>query len=106
MGVLTAVFPNARHITLDVAWVLWCVVKWWCEKENQSLGTADKFIFNSTHGARRTAPFSGPAHDSPGLRDRVDLAFRVFRRAERCAIIEVRAAIPFPVPTVAFERRL
>src|SRR6185369_1051722 len=39
----------------------------------------------------------------PALRDGVDLAFLVVRRAERCAVVEVSAPVPFAVPAVALD---
>ena len=81
------------------------MVKRRSEKKNQSFGAAHQLTIDSAHGARRTARFGGAAHDSPGLRDRVDPAFRVFSGTERRAIIEVSAAIPFAVPAIAFQRR-
>src|ERR1019366_8487310 len=103
MGVLAAVFSDARHITFNVAWVVLRVFKRRCEEENQSLGTAHQLLIHSAHGARRAARFGSTAHDAPGLRDRVDLAFRVSSGAQRRAVIKVSAAIPFAIPTIVFE---
>src|SRR5579863_3438214 len=103
MGVLATVFSDAGHVALNIAGVMQCVVKRRCEKENQSLRTAHQLMIYRAHGTRRTARFSSSAHDTPGLRDRVNLALLVFRRAQGCAIIKVSAAIPFAIPTIPFE---
>src|SRR5579863_9942533 len=106
MGVLAAVFTDAVHVAFDVAWVIRGAVKGRGEQKNQSLGATHLLPVDCVHGARRTARFSSPAYDSPGLRDRVDPAFRIFHRAKRRSIIIIGAAIPFAIPSIPFERRL
>ena len=53
--------------------------------------------------ARRIA---GAGDHRPGLRDGIDAAFVVRRRAERRAVVEIGAPIPFAVPSFALERLL
>src|SRR5258708_3667337 len=106
MGVLPAVFPDARQITSYVAGVMLRIFERRGEEENQPLEAAHQAMIHSGHGARRPARFGRTTYDSPGLRDRVDLAFRVFSGAQRGPIIKVSAAIPFTVPAIAFQRCL
>src|SRR6185312_5214348 len=47
----------------------------------------------------------GAGEHRPALRDRIDAAFLVAGRAERRAVVEVRAAVPLAVPAVLVDAR-
>src|SRR5260370_21729643 len=104
MGVWPAIFADAWWVSLDIARMERGVVEGWCEEQRQSVGAADQFFLNRRHRDGCTSRIGSGRNHTPGLRDRVDLAFGARRRAERCSIIEVAAPVPFPVPALTLKR--
>ena len=102
--VLAAVFAHAGDVALDVAGV---------QRSDLSNGGSSSWISRASRRTRRRSTLSMASSDrsrvpAPERTDqlcehRVDLAFRVGGRAERRAVVEVGAAIPFAVPAVLFD---
>src|SRR5271157_3650099 len=103
MGILAAVFTDARQISFDVPRVLGRLIKRRGKYQYQPFRQPHQVVVDCGHGPRSTGWFSGTTEDSPGLNNGVNAALLVFGRAERRAIIEEGPAIPLSVPTFALE---
>src|SRR4029079_5842089 len=103
MRVLAAIFTHSRHIAFDVAGVQVRLVEWRIEQQDQSGIPADEPTINALH--RDGSPLMGARarNTRPALRDRIDLAFFILGRPERRSIVEIRPAIPGPVPSVVLN---
>ena len=102
--VLAAILAHAGDVALDVAGIESRFV----ERRIEKLDRAER---RGGPGGGRAAPWPdacrfgspGAGENRPALRDGIDLAFRIGRRAERRAVVEVGAAIPLAVPAVLFD---
>ena len=99
--VLAAVLSHARDVAFDVAGIQVRLVERRIEELDQRIVAADQALVHRLHGhARALRRSPGPGEHRPALRDRIDLALGVARRAERRAVVEVGAAIPLAIPAV------
>ena len=103
VGVLAAVLAHAGHVALDVAGVQLRLVEGRIEQLDQAVLAAHQALVHRLHGQARALGVARPGQHRPALRDRIDPAFAVVRRAQRRAVVEPGAAIPVAVPGVAFE---
>src|ERR1019366_10161750 len=100
VGVLATVFADSRWVPLEVAGVERGLVECRGENEMDAELATHELLFHRCHrlplavGARQTG------HHAPGLGDRINATFVVGRRAEGCAVVEIRATIPLTVPAV------
>ena len=106
MGVLAAVLAYPGRITLDVTRIQRGLVKWRREQQRQAVVAPDQFPLDRAHCFRRPIARRRARERRPGLRDRVDAALLACRRAQRLAVVEKGAPIPFSVPRFIFERGL
>src|SRR5258708_15187586 len=105
MGVLPAVFTNARHITFDITGVERRAIERRREQKDEPFGPKDQLTIDGRHGPDGSPVLCGPTQHSPGLSNRVNPALGIRCRAKRRAVIEVGAAVPFAIPTFPLERR-
>ena len=103
MGILPAVFPHPGNVALDVAGIQVRFVERRVQKLDQAVLPANKELVHRFHCRARAFGIPGAGQNRPALRDRVDLAFGIARRAERRAVVEVSAPVPFAVPAVLFD---
>src|SRR3972149_4095014 len=103
MGVRAAVLANARGIALDVAGSDSRMVEWRGEKDHESLVPPNQMLLDRGHCLCRAGRLRGARDHSPGLRDRIDPAFLARDGSERCAVVEIGAAIPVAVPRLRFQ---
>ena len=98
VGVLPAIFPKSRRITLDVPGVLLRLV----ERRRQELQHAEPARnqegTHAVHGPVREFRRRDAGQHGPGLREGIDAAFVVLRRSQRRPIVVIAAAKPLPVP--------
>src|SRR6476661_6337809 len=106
VGILAAVFTNARHVSFDIARIPRHTVERWSQEENEPVPPVHKMLFDRRHGARSAARVFGAADYSPGLRNGIDAALRVCSGTEWRTVVKVRAAVPFSIPPVPFDRGL
>src|ERR1700723_683503 len=104
--VLAAVFPDSRNVALDVPGIMRGVIKRRRQEQGQPGRSPDQMVIDRSHSPHSARRLRRAADDSPGLSNRVDAAFRVGGRAERCSIVVVGATVPLAVPAIAFERGL
>ena len=106
MGVLAAVLANAGRIAFDVARIERGLVEWRREQQGQTVVPPDQHSLDRAHRYRRPIALRRAREHRPGLRDRIDAALVVRRRAQRLAVVEKGAPIPFTVPRLALKRGL
>ena len=98
MGVLRAILPHARHVSFDVAGVVYRSVERWREQHQEPRILAHEVTVEGRHRLTGTGRWRGFGYHAPALRDRVDGALSFTRTPERCPIVEVRSPIPLAVP--------
>ncbi len=103
VGVLAAVFAHAGHVALDISGVQVGLVERRVEQLDQARFAPNQACVQRLHGTARMIGIRDAGQHRPTLRDRVDLAFAVARRAQRGAVVEPGAAIPAAVPGVLFD---
>ena len=103
VGVLAAVFPHPRHVALDVPGVEVRGVERRGEQFDKPRLADHKAFLHRRQGLPGPSGIAAAGQDRPALADGVDLAFLVFRRAERRAVVEVGPAVPLAVPAVGFD---
>src|SRR6266536_4851232 len=106
MGVLAAVFANARRLALDVAGVESGAVEWRIQENDEPVSRMNQPLLHRGHRPRRARRLRGARDHSPRLRDRIDPAFLARSRSQRGAVVEIRAAIPVAVPRLLVQRDL
>ena len=104
MRVLAAVLAHARDVAFDVAGIQGRLVEGRIEELDQRGVAAHEARVDGVHRHARIAAAS-PAPESTDqlCAKRIDLAFGVAGRAERRAVVEIGAAIPFAVPAVLLD---
>src|SRR5205085_3560424 len=102
--VLAAVLAHARHVAFDVAGIERTLIKWRREEDDQTFAALDQILFDRSHRTVRAMRIGRAGDDAPTLRNRINAALFVLRRAERRAIVKVRAPVPIAVPRFGFER--
>ena len=102
--VLPAVFPDARRIALDVAGLLRRLVERRAEEQQRLRPAHDERRADRIHRAFGEPLRHRAGQHRPRLRNRVDGALVVLRRAQRASIVVVAAPVPFAVPR-EFELR-
>ena len=103
MGVLAAVFANARRIALDVAGIESGAVEWRGEEDHEPVVRPNQLLLHRGHRPRRARRLRGARDHRPGLRDRIDPAFLARGGSQRGAVVEIGAAIPVAVPRLRFQ---
>src|SRR5882672_6585353 len=106
VGVLSAVFPDARRVSFYIPGVEGCPVEGRREEQQEPGLAPDEMTFDGPHGLACARAVTGTGEDRPGLRDGVDPALVVRRRPERRSIVEKRPPVPLAVPRLPLERSL
>ena len=102
--VLPAVLAHARHIPFDVTGIERASIKGRREEYDETIAAPDQILFDRSHRALGAVHVGRAGDDAPTLRNRINAALFVLRRAERRAVVEVRAPVPVAVPCLGFER--
>ena len=102
--VLATVLADARQVALHIPRVDVGMVERRCEQQHHAVAAPDQQLVDRRHCLSGPCRIGGAGQHGPRLRDRIDPAFRVDRRAQRGAVVEEGAAVPAPVPTLALER--
>ncbi len=100
MRVLAAIFAHAGNVTFDVAGIERRFVERRIEQLDQAGLAADEPLFDRVHRKARPLGIPRAGENGPALRQRINLALCVGVRANRIAIIKIRAAIPLSIPRV------
>ena len=79
MGILTAIFPQARRIAKNIAGVLGGAIKRRGQEQGQTLLRQDQFALHRGHGLSGAVGGGGPRQDRPGLGDGIDAALFIGR---------------------------
>src|SRR5688572_12845003 len=93
MRVLTAIFADAGYVTLDVTRIQVRFIEGRIEQQDQARIAADEAPVDALQRLNGPLVRPGARENRPALRDGIDLALLVNGRAERRAVVEVRAAI-------------
>ncbi len=96
---------GCRQVALDVAGVERLVVERRGEQEDQPPVAVDQVFVDGLQRPAGPRRIAGAGEHGPRLRDRVDPAGDVLRRAQRGAVVEVGAAVPVAVPGVGLDGR-
>ncbi len=96
--VLRAVLAYTGQVALDVAGVVRHVIERRREQHDQPRVVAHELVLERAHRLLLARRIAGAGDHAPALRDRIDAALLARARAERRAIVEVGAPIPFAVP--------
>src|SRR5205085_4681494 len=102
--ILSAVLAHTRHVAFDVAGIEHAPVERRREEDDEAVAAPDEILINCGHRALHAMRVSRAGDDAPALRNRINAALFVLRRAERRAVVEVSAPIPVAVPRFGFER--
>ena len=98
MGVLAAVLADARQVAADVAGIHRGTIEGRSQQQDHACVAADQMRADRVHGAFVTSGRRRSREHRPGLRDGIDAALLVLRRAEGRAVVEVGAPVPVAVP--------
>ena len=82
MGVLTTVFPHARHVSADVSRLESRCVERWIEKLDQCVLATNQARVHCVHCHARARIISRAGQHRPALRNRIDLTFGIVTGAE------------------------
>ena len=104
VGVLAAVFADARRIAFDIARLERRLIEGRRKEQSEFGLLEDELFVNGRHRAGGAYRVRSAGDDAPRLRDAVDAALDAACRSERRAIVKIAAPVPIAVPTLPFER--
>ena len=103
VGVLSAIFAQARRVTFDVSRIEGCAIERWCKQQGQPLVRQYEFALNRRHGRRGAVRLGDAGKHRPRLGDGIDAALLIARRTHRRAVVEPGAPVPVAVPRFTFQ---
>src|SRR5207253_3288957 len=96
----SSVFAHSGNVSFDVTGIQIRLIERRIQQLNEFMLLVHQPFIHGIHCPARSTLIRRAGQYGPTLRNRVDPALRITVGAKRRAVIEIGAAVPFPIPAV------